>query len=473
MIGFLNYPNFSFFPVVKFRNLKMTTLKYHHFLVFVCLLVFATACVRDEAISSIDTELERTLLRLSENHSLNDYMLPNGNNLSGIPAGVGNPITQDKVDLGKMLFYETALGRDALQPDNLRTFSCSTCHVPESGFTAGAAQGIADGGKGFGEFGRGRTMDTDYEENDIDAQGARPLSMLGVAYVTNSMWAGRFGAYGANAEVREVWGEHDPATEVNFLGLNGLEAQNIEGTVTHRMSTDSYLLDTLGYRRFFDRAFPDFEGEARYGRVAMSFALSAYLRTLMPNEAPWQAWLRGEREALTDAQKRGANLFFGKAGCYRCHNGPALNGNSFHAVGVNDLCDVPGGALRTGIDDTRNFGRGDFTRREEDMFKFKVPQLYNVSDMPFYFHGSSKTDLREVVEYFNEGRAENPRVPAGNLSDFFHPLNLTDQEITELTDFLAQGLRDPNLNRYVPESVLSGNCFPNSDEESRADMGCE
>ncbi|MEM9259536.1 MAG: hypothetical protein AAGA62_07800, partial [Bacteroidota bacterium] len=60
----------------------MTTSKSHHFLLLFCLLVFATACVRDEAISSIDTELERTLLRLSENNSLSDYMLPDGNNLA-------------------------------------------------------------------------------------------------------------------------------------------------------------------------------------------------------------------------------------------------------------------------------------------------------------------------------------------------------------------------------------------------------
>ena len=107
------------------------------------------------------------------------------------------------------------------------------------------------------------------------------------------------------------------------------------------------------------------------------------------------------------------------------------------------------------------------------MFKFKVPQVYNTKDMPFYFHGSSKTDLREVVEYFNAGIPENDRVPAANISDFFHPLNLTDTEVNELTEFLAEGLYDANLSRYVPESVLSGNCFPNNDPQSQADMGCE
>ena len=441
-------------------------------LVAVLLAAILAACVQDEAMSTLDSELERTLIRVSETDNLQEFMLPDGSNLAGIPAGIGNPLTEEKIELGKMLFYETALGRDALQTANIRTFSCASCHVPEAAFTAGAAQGIADGGRGFGTFGSGRVMDENYTESDIDAQGARPLSMLGVAYVTNSMWAGRFGARGANAEFEDIWGVFDPATEVNHLGLDGLEAQNIDGTVVHRMSTDAFLLDTLNYRPLFNRAFPEFEGEARYGRVALSFALSAYIRTIVPNEAPWQEWLRGNRDALTDEQKRGAQLFFGKAGCYRCHNGPALNGNDFYALGVNDLCDVPT-ALATGRGDARNLGRGDFTRRDEDLYKFKVPQVYNLKDMPFYFHGSSHTELREVVEYFNAGEAENNLVPAANLAEYFHPLDLSAAEVDQLTAFLSEGLYDPNLKRYVPEAVLSGNCFPNNDEQSRQDMGCQ
>lgn len=432
----------------------------------------ASGCVRDEAVSTSDTELERTLIRLSESGSLDDYILPDVSNLAGIPAGIGNPLTEEKVELGKLLFHETALGRDAINPAMVRTFSCSSCHIVEAAFTPGAPQGVADGGLGFGTDGNGRVKSHLYEDREVDAQGARPLSMLGVAYVTNSMWAGRFGARGANAEFEHLWGVHDPSTELNHLGLDGLEAQNIDGTITHRMSTDAYLLDTIGYRRLFDRAFPDFEGEARYGRVAMSFALSAYIRTLLPNQAPWQKWLRGDKDALTETEKKGASLFFGKAGCYRCHNGPALNGNTFQALGVNDLDQTLGGGS-TGPTDNRNLGRGDFTRRAEDMFKFKVPQVYNVKDMPFYFHGSSKTSLQEVLEYKNAGVPENDRVPRANISDFFHPLNLTDQELHELKEFMAHGLYDPNLQRYVPEEVLSGNCFPNSDPQSRLDMGCD
>ncbi|MCB0587977.1 MAG: hypothetical protein KDD06_21980, partial [Phaeodactylibacter sp.] len=71
------------------------------------------------------------------------------------------------------------------------------------------------------------------------------------------------------------------------------------------------------------------------------------------------------------------------------------------------------------------------------------------------------------------GIPDNPNVPEENISPYFHPLNLTDAEMEDLVEFLSHGLYDPNLERYVPDAVLSGNCFPNNDPLSRAHLGCE
>ena len=129
---------------------------------------------------------------------------------------------------------------------------------------------LQDGAEGFGFHGEGRDISGHYAENEIDAQGARPLSMIGVAYVQNSMWAGRFGARFNNVGTEAVWNQ-DAATALNHLGLDGLEAQNIDGTITHRMRVNEYVLDTLGYRPMFDAAFYDWPANARYGREAMRF----------------------------------------------------------------------------------------------------------------------------------------------------------------------------------------------------------
>lgn len=439
----------------------------HLLAVFVFLI---SGCTSQKTADPLDVTLRRTMRRLAPDQGLDFYKVPHHQDLNNIPAGIGNQLTPEKVELGKMLFFETALGVDAINESGLQTYSCATCHIPSAGFTPGNQQGIADGAEGFGLNGEGREMRSDYTEEEIDAQGARPLSMIGVAYVQNSMWAGRFGARFNNVGTEHLWGVTDESTEINHSGLDGLEAQNIEGTIAHRMRVDEDLLDNMGYREMFDAAFYDWPENARYGREAMSFALSAYIRTLMPYEAPYQEWLRGNDDAMSEQMKRGALLFFSDAGCYRCHNGPVLNGNVFKAIGVNDLCDV--GGLATGELDERNLGRGGFTQREEDMFAFKVPQLYNLKNAGFYFHGSSHQSLRSVVEYFNNGIPENPRVPTERISPFFHPLNLNEQELEDLTEFITHGLYDPNLDRYVPESVLSGNCFPNNDPLSQEELGC-
>lgn len=109
---------------------------------------------------------------------------------------------------------------------------------------------------------------------------------------------------------------------------------------------------------------------------------------------------------------------------------------------------------------------------DADKYKFKPPQLYNLTDSPFFGHGSSFRSVRDVVEYKNKGMKENPNVPDSQLAEQFRPLNLTDEEVDDIAAFIEKALRDPNLLRYQPLSIRSGNCFPNNDPQSRMDLGC-
>lgn len=433
--------------------------------------LFVYACTQDQLGNPLDTQLEKALERLAPNRDIRYFQLPESTDLGAIPQGVGNALTPEKVALGKMLFYETGLGLDARYENGRGTYSCASCHLPTAGFMPGRVQGIADGGFGFGHNGEGRGKFNNYAGSEIDAQEARPISLLNVAFVTNSMWNGKFGANHNNVGTEHLW-DSDPELEANKLGLDGLEGQNIEGTIVHRMVFNHpYVLDTLGYRAMFDKAFPDWPLEERYDRLAASFALSAYIRTLLPTKAPFQEWVKGNIAAMSDQEKSGALVFFGKAGCYRCHKGGALSSNEFHALGVKDLYEAEG-VFKSFPDSKRNFGRGGFTGKQEDMFRFKVPSIYNMKDSPFYFHGSSIRSLEALVEYFNNGIPENTRIPKENISPFFHPLHLSEQEKADLVAFLADGLRDPDLLRFAPEGLLSGNCFPNNDQVSQVDLGC-
>ena len=223
----------------------------------------------------------------------------------------------------------------------------------------------------------------------------------------------------------------------------------------------------------FDAAFPGFDESERYSKLTGGLAIAAFNRTVLANQSPWQEWLRGNTNALTDDQIKGAVLFFDKARCYECHTGPALKSNEFHAYGMGDFDENTIILDQEQFDNEFRYGRGAFTGLEEDNFKFKVPTLYNLKDSPFFGHGGTFTSIREVVEYKVGGTKQSALVPDSQLAEQFTEVVLTEEEITFLTDFIENGLYDPNLMRYMPESVLSGNCFPNNDTQSKADLFCD
>lgn len=431
--------------------------------------LIAFGCASDELTDPLDVDLRNAVRSAAPDGTLDHFIIPATTDFSNIPTDPNNPLTDLKVELGRMLFFETGLALEPLYDEAKATYSCATCHIPEAGFMPGRAQGIADGGAGFGINGEGRTKLFFYDNDEPDVQGARALSVMNVAFTPNTTWSGQFGGNDNNEGTENVW---EGFTEINHLGLLGLESQVIEGFDLHRMIISHDVLDSLGYKPYFNAIFSGYPESERYSKLTASFAISAYLRSLTTPNAPFQDWLRGNELAMSEREKEGAMLFFGKAGCYKCHNGKPLNNPSqFYAIGVKDLYESDE-AINTGLEDLRNLGRGGFTKVADDNYKFKVPQLYNLKGSGFYFHGSSKHSLKEVVEYFNVGAKENALVPESQIAPQFRQLNLTEEEIDELVLFLEHSLYDHSFDQNVPEAVLSGNCFPNNDELSKIDLGC-
>lgn len=442
---------------------------------FLLALAYIISCENEDATEvNLDTPLEEVLNLKSVTGSLTGYIMPESTEYAKLPnQDPKNPVNAEKVELGRLLFFETGLGLENKYPASRMAYSCSSCHIPSKGFTAGRFQGIADGAVGFGKSGEGRSKNPLYFGDEVDAQGARPLPTINTTFVSNALWAGTFGSFNVNEGTQGVWNQ-DTLVAINHDQLMGLEANNARALAVHRQVINKSVTDMLGYTEMFDKAFPEIPVQDRYNRKTGAFAIAAYFRTILTNKAPFQRWLKGEKDAMTAQQKQGALVFFGKAGCVNCHNSPSLNAfpHRFFALGVNNMYQSKYSVFRTGPADRRNLGRGGFTYKEEDMHKFKVPQLYNLKDVGFYFHGASKTSLREVVEYFNAGVPENPDVPAGQISNLFKPLNLNKQEVDDLVEFLENGLFDPNLERYAPTKTKSGFCFPNNDPQSKLDMGC-
>ncbi|MCB0665225.1 MAG: hypothetical protein KDC80_05350 [Saprospiraceae bacterium] len=447
------------------KSLKILTL---------LLLILLVACTSDTFDrEQLDLDLMNTINRESPTGDLSYFIMANSTDLANLPQDPKNPLTAEKVELGSFLFFETGMGIVPENETGMQSYSCGSCHVPEADFKPGRRQGIGEGGFGFGYKGESRVKHNAYEEVQMDVQGIRPLNVLNVAYsAENTLWNGSFGSVAANVEVSDIWGVIDPATELNHLGYHGLETQNIEGLRVHRLLMTRELAESLGYKDRFDAAFPDLPEDQRYSNLAVSLAISAYLRTITTTEAPFQKWLKGDMAAMSNEEKRGAMVFFNQGNCNACHTSPAFSAVKFFALGVNDLDDLV--TFKEGPElAKKNLGRGGFTGRESDMFKFKVPTLYNLQGTPFYFHGSSKLSLDEVVEYFDRAVPENPDVPASQIASEFRPLGLTEQQKADLVAFLKYGLQDTGVVRYKPTALPSGNCFPNADPLSKREIGCE
>ena len=419
-----------------------------------------------EGDSSLDQALEETLTAAALNGDVDDFILPDSDDYDAIPQDPNNPVTAVKVELGSLLYHETGLLVNNVRPEGRFTASCASCHHAAAGFQAGRVQGIGEGGVGMNNKGADRINHANYAVEELDIQPIRTPSAMNGAYQIVNLWNGQFGATGPNTGTESQWAEGTPIF-TNFLGYEGLETQAIAGLSVHRMGDVETTIAATDptYTSLFAQAFP---GQP-IDREHAGLAIAAFERTMLANRAPFQRWLRGERNAMTEAEKRGAILFADKAGCVDCHNGPALSSMTFYALGMNNL-EGPG-VYGDNSQATANLGRASFTGDAADNYKFKTPQLYNLVDSPFYGHGGNFRSVREIVEYKNAAIPQNAEVPAGQLATEFVPLGLSADEVSDLVAFIEGALYDPDLKRYQPRSIPSGNCPISNDVRTRSENG--
>lgn len=168
-----------------------------------------------------------------------------------------------------------------------------------------------------------------------------------------------------------------------------------------------------GYRSMFDKAYPAENIDAK----TIAKAIANFERTVVSGKSPFDRWVDGDESAVSAEAKRGFSLFNGKANCAKCHSGWRFTDDSFHDIGV------PGS----------DPGRGKLFQTISTMQNaFKTPSLRNVDRRAPYMHDGSVPTLEEVVELYQSGG----RVKRQSLSAEIKPLNLTDQEKSDLVAFL-------------------------------------
>lgn len=437
-------------------------------------LLLLTSCEDNDtyefAKSELDIRLEELLEQNSNGQGKSFFILPESDDFAAIPQDPLNPLNTYKVALGQLLLHETATGGIPKMSQMESTYSCATCHPVASSFYSGRRQGIGEGGTGFGFAGEGRQIDLNMPLDSVDLQPVRPPTLLNVAYQETALWNGMLGATGPNTGTESRWALS--GVPENDLGYQGLEIQGVVGQKTHRLKIDEEFINQNGYRWLFNKAFEDQIESQRYTAVNAALAIAAFNRTLLANRSPWQYYLNGDYDALSEREKKGAILFAGKGQCMNCHTGPALKDQEFHAFGFGHFDNSTDAIVLSNVDfENVKRGRGGFTGLSEDDYKFKTPTLYNLRDAGFYGHGSTFSSIEEVIRYKNGSTLQDQNA-SSNIADEMGSIQLTEEEVSDLVYFLENSLYDAELLRYIPDAVKSGNCFPNADDQSRIDLGC-
>jgi cytochrome c peroxidase len=170
-----------------------------------------------------------------------------------------------------------------------------------------------------------------------------------------------------------------------------------------------------GYRKQFQAVF---HSNATEKTVAK--AIAAFERTIVNGNSPYDAYIRGNKKALSPAALRGMKLFSGKAACIDCHSGGYFSDTSYHNLGI-------------GYKNGRNsdVGRYGVTKKQNDMGAFLTPTLRNVAKTPPYLHDGSVKTLPQVVELYDRGGNRNP-----HLDPKMKPLRLSAREKADLVAFM-------------------------------------
>ncbi len=292
-----------------------------------------------------------------------------------------NPMSDAKIELGRMLYHDARLSGNG-------SLSCASCHNPAKGFADGLPKGVGSNGV---ILGRGSP------------------TLLNAAYFESQFWDGR-----AETLEDQAKGPIQADKEMN--------------------NTPEKVVATLaaipGYAKLFQEAFgagPTFD------RVAQ--AIASFERILVDLDSPFDRWARGDDEAMSDAQKRGLDLFSGKARCAVCHSGSLFSDKRFHNTGLGD----------------GDEGRLAVTKDPADQGVFKTPSVRNAAITAPYMHNGRFKTLREVIDHYE--KVSNDREKHPGLSIFALPFKLEEAEKADLEAFihaLTGDRRDPRAG-VVPE----------------------
>jgi cytochrome c peroxidase len=222
-------------------------------------------------------------------------------------------------------------------------------------------------------------------------------------------------------------------------------------------------------------------------RIIANFAkaIGAYERLLVSRDAPFDRFVAGANDAISDAAKQGAALFVGKAKCITCHSGPLFSDNKFHNLGEGPSSDEGRYGAIPGLPRNQFHGGGAFSddptagmaklsglmQDPAQVGAFRTPTLRNVAETAPYMHTGVLGTLADVIEFYDKGGGTiTPPAPADggapppSKSPLIVPLGLTPDEKAALLEFLKTLTGQP-----VPAQLTMDTSLPPAPQAPRPD----
>lgn len=392
-----------------------------------------------------------------------------------------------RVKLGQMLFFDQELSGN-------RDTSCATCHHPTLQTGDAVPLSVGTGSTGLGAarlLGEGR---------EWAPRNAPALFDLGDPAWRVQFWDGRVERF-ASGEVRSPAQGSLPAGLESVLAVQAMfpvtsrdEMRGDRGDVDRfgaeneiAAEFDSDMIGIWGalmrrllaneeYVELFAQAYPGVEvnelGFEHAANAIAAFEIAAFSL----DQSPWDRYLRGEREALSEQAKRGALVFYGEGGCAGCHSGALMTDQAFHGLAVPQL--GPGKLPDQPLDQ----GRSRISADPRDAFTFRTPPLRHVAYTAPYMHNGSLATLEQVIaHHIDPERSLREYDPMQLEDEVLRATVVTDpaiqdrllaqrseklagvgaldaSQVADLVVFL-EALGDPGverLQRWVPERVPSG-----------------
>ncbi len=439
---------------------------------------------------------------------------------SRLEARLDRPIDPELADLGRLIWFDTAGG---LHDDN----TCAGCHAPSDAF--GDTQSIAIGVQNNNLVGPNRAGPRNQR---------RTPSIINSAFFPKLMWNGRFAAlsgdpfdnsdgflFPAPEGTTEfpasdpiithllIAQAHIPPTELvevaGFTGTAGTIGPEFDqfddglGSPVPPPDSSGFRNEPIrqvvlarlngspAYRALFGRLFPSVADGGPIDFIMFGQAVAEFEFTLTFADAPIDRFARGNLQAMTTQQKRGALVFFGTGRCVRCHSVSGDSNEMFsdfenRVIGVPQIAPEFGVGLGNMIFDgpgrDEDFGAEQISGDPGDRYAFRTSPLRNVGLQPAFFHNGAFTRLRDAIVHHldveTSARSYDP-VAAGVDADLARrlgpiepvlervdpilarPIRLRAKELDDLVAFVRDGLLDPraspaNLCQLVPPSVPSG-----------------